>query len=75
LKNSPFAEHEQLPVAKNPKVDPFKNETKPKLPASDPFADEVLNQNIPKQKPNQLPGKIIPILPKDQRLPDLKPNA
>ena len=75
LKNSPFAEPEQLPVAKNPKVDPFKNETKPKLPANDPFADEVLNQNNPKTKPNQLPGKNIPILPRDQRLPGIKPNA
>ena len=60
LKNSPF-NGPKLPVAENPKVDPFK--TNKRLPANDPFADSLINPNPEtlNRNKNQLPGKVITI--------------
>jgi hypothetical protein len=65
LKNTPFDEPPQkghkLPIAPNLEVDPFNQEPKKKLPPSDPFAEDNLNQpnQLPEQNKDQLPGKKI----------------
>ena len=60
LKDSPFGE-KKLPVAENPKIDPFK--TNKTLPANDPFAENLTkpNPDISIRNKNQLPGKVITI--------------
>ncbi len=75
LKNSPFAEP-KLPIADNPKIDPFNQKNKPGLPPNDPFSDDVLNNPRKELDPNKLPGRSIPVRSQDNKknLP-VKPNA
>ena len=65
LNNTPFAEptrnDRNLPIAPNPKVDPFNQGPENKLPTNDPFKEDNLNQpnQLPSRNKDQLPGKKI----------------